>query len=81
MSLSDLGARQQSHVYTMIVIRAKSTQATLKIKIVGEEHPAELSFKDRSIVSIGNGVMAYDSDDLEQNGFKTLAVGSIDQEN
>jgi hypothetical protein len=76
----DLGAPQQGSIYNMIVMKAKSPSATVKIKVVGEEHPVELSFSYLSMVRIGSGMIAYESMELEANGIKELAVGSIDKE-
>ena|SRR3989442_14981897 len=77
---SDVGAREHGLINNMILMRAKSPKASLKIKIVDDDYPVELFFTDRSKVRVGSGMISYESTDLDAEGFKKLAVGAIDDE-
>ncbi|HJW19252.1 MAG TPA: hypothetical protein VJ571_01685 [Candidatus Nitrosotalea sp.] len=77
---SDVGAREQGVIHNMIIMRAKSPKAILKIKIIDDEYPIELSFTDRSQIRVGSGMISYESLDLEKDGFKKLALGALDDE-
>lgn len=77
LSSSQLGSGQMDWANFMIVLRARSEQAKLKIKIVGYDTPQELSFRALARIRVGSGMIMYKSLDLEKNGITALDLDSL----
>lgn len=79
-SSAKIGTKEQHSLNFMLVMKAKSEQAKIRVKIVGHTAPQEMIFRLNSIVRIGSGMLVYEKLDLDETKTKPLKLHELDNE-
>lgn len=79
LSTGTTGSKEQHSLNSMIMFKAKSDDATIKVKIIDYDMPQKLVFRNLSRLRMGSGMMVYDDLDLDEGKCTSLERNALDE--